>query len=217
MALSEHYELRYLDPEEAVSDFPSQWDHVIDKIDTAIHDAATDNVALSRLPNLPAGKTTSGRFADARIPTTIARKTDLDNLIEVDESAGRKISVAGEVIKYDSGWRDITATLRSGWTGQIQIRRTLTELNIALLDMLAPESASNNQVCDIPAGFEPVIPSGRWMTAPMRRDTNSVAFATISAAIFYLNRKDRFQDGFWNMITVPATDTLPASLPGVPA
>ena len=60
MALSEHYDLRYLDPEEAVSDFPSQWDHVIDKIDTAIHDAATAPVSLSRLPNLPAWKTTSG-------------------------------------------------------------------------------------------------------------------------------------------------------------
>lgn len=217
MAVTDHYDLWYLDPDEELSDFPHMWDINIDTIDDAIHAAATDNVALSRLPNLPAGKTTSGRFADARIPTTIARKTDLDNLIEVDESAGRKISVAGEVIKYESGWRDITATLRNGWTGQIQIRRTLTELNIALVDMLAPEAASNNQVCDIPAGFEPVIPSGLWMTAPMRRDTNSVAFATISAANFYLNRDDTFQDGFWNMITVPATDTLPASLPGVPA
>lgn len=85
MALSEHYELRYLDPDASLSDFPSQWDHVIDKIDTGIHDAATAPVSLSRVPSLPAGKVTSGKFADARIPDSIVRTsktTALENRIK---------------------------------------------------------------------------------------------------------------------------------------
>ena len=87
MALSEHYDLRYLDPDEAVSDFPSQWDHVIDKIDTAIHDAATAPVSLSRLPNLPASKTTNGTFADARIPSSIARSSTVAGDISDGDAA----------------------------------------------------------------------------------------------------------------------------------
>ena len=87
MALSEHYDLRYLDPDEAVSDFPSQWDLVIDKIDTAIHDAATAPVSLSRLPNLPASKTTNGTFADARIPSSIARSSTVAGDISDGDAA----------------------------------------------------------------------------------------------------------------------------------
>ena len=79
MALSEHYELRYLDPDEAISDFPSQWDHVIDKIDTAIHAAATDNVELSRIPNIPVGKVTERNIARRASRTSPPRRPPPEN------------------------------------------------------------------------------------------------------------------------------------------
>ena len=96
MAVTDHYDFWYIDPDEEISDFPSTWNFNIDDIDAAIHAAATDPVAVSRVPNLPASKTTSGKFAqaripnlpasqintgefaDARIPNSIARTADVD-------------------------------------------------------------------------------------------------------------------------------------------
>lgn len=75
MATTEHYDFWYLDPDEEISDFPNTWDFNIDKLDAAIHEAATDNVTVGRVPNLPASKTTSGEFAQARIPNLPASKT----------------------------------------------------------------------------------------------------------------------------------------------
>lgn len=87
MAVTDHYDFWYLDPDEEISDFPSMWDFNIDKIDTAIHDAATAPVSLSRLPNLPASKTTTGTFADARIPSSIARSSTVAGDISDGDAA----------------------------------------------------------------------------------------------------------------------------------
>ena len=234
MAVTDHYDFRYIDPDEEISEFPDFWNYTIDGIDEAIHEAATDDVDLDRLPNLPASQTTSGvfaisripslsaskinsgKFAEARIPDSIARTDDVPEL-EVNTEAGTKISIGGNVIYYDSGWRDISDDIQNDWGGQIQVRRTLDNLNIAVIDLEPPESASNNQFCPLPSGFNPYIPKSTWVTVPVRRTTNTVAFATISKTRLYFNREDEFQEGFWNMMTVPAADTLPTSLPGVPA
>lgn len=216
MAVTDHYDFWYLDPDEEISDFPSTWNYNIDDIDAAIYGAATNNVALSRLPNLPAGKVTSGTFADARIPDSIARTSDVPDL-EVNNESGTRISIGGHVIYYDSGWRDISGDIQNDWGGQIQVRRTLDSLNVAVVDLVPPESAYNNRFCPLPSGFYPYIPDGPWITVPVRRTTNTVAFATLSKTYLYFNRADEFQDGFWNMMTVPAADTLPTSLPGTPA
>lgn len=153
MALSEHYELRYLDPDEAVSDFPSQWDHVIDKIDTAIHDAATAPVSLSRLPNLPAGKTTSGRFADARIPTSIARTSETSALEDRIKSLEMKTRTTGR--------RDISSLMENADGGTVRVNRVgnLVELSIYGVEPSGEVSTSTTKVfgsSGFPAGFRPV-------------------------------------------------------------
>lgn len=78
MAVTDHYGFRYIDPDEEISEFPGFWDYETDKIDDAIHDAATNDVDIDRLPNLPASQINSGEFADARIPDSIARTADVD-------------------------------------------------------------------------------------------------------------------------------------------
>lgn len=234
MAQTEHYNFWYLDPDEEISDFPNTWDYNVDKFDAAIYDAATNAVtvgrvpnlpaskttsgefAQARIPNLPASKTTSGTFADARIPSNIARIADIPK-IEVSTSVGTKIGINGQVIYYDSGWRDISGDIQNEWGGKIQVRRTLDTLNIAVIDLEPPETAPNNQFCPLPSGFQPYIPASTWVTVPVRRTTNTIAFATISKSRLYFNREDEFQDGFWNMLTVPASEPLPTSLPGDPA
>lgn len=106
MAVTDHYDFRYIDPDEEISEFPDFWNHTIDGIDEAIHDAsATDDVAASRItgtlaaariPNLPASKTTSGRFAEARMPQTI-----LDRL---------------DSLEYKSGQVDVSDYISDGFT-----------------------------------------------------------------------------------------------------
>ena len=71
----------YPDGNDEVSLFPDQHRVLaMTKIDTDMNTALTADIALSRIPNLPAGKTTSGRFADARIPTTVARTSETSAL-----------------------------------------------------------------------------------------------------------------------------------------
>lgn len=157
MALSEHYELRYLDPDEAVSDFPSQWDHVIDKIDTAIHGAATDPVSLSRLPNLPASQTSTGTFADARIPNSIARTADVD-----DETAALKNRIDELELKTrTTGRRDISSLMENADGGTVRVNRVgnLVELSIYGVVPSGEVSTSTTRVfgsSGFPAGFRPM-------------------------------------------------------------
>lgn len=76
----------YPDGNDEVSLFPDQHRvNAMSKIDTDMNTALTADIALSRIPNLPAGKVTSGKFADARIPDSIARTsktTALENRIK---------------------------------------------------------------------------------------------------------------------------------------
>lgn len=103
MALSEHYDLNYLDPDEEISEFPNQWDHNIDKIDEAIHEAATNDVDLDRLPNLPASQTTSGEFAQARIPKLPASHINTGEFAaaRIPDSIARTADVDDETAALD--------------------------------------------------------------------------------------------------------------------
>lgn len=60
MAVTDNYDFWYLDPAEAMSDFPSMWNVNIDKIDTAIHDAADTSALESRIAELESGPRSTG-------------------------------------------------------------------------------------------------------------------------------------------------------------
>lgn len=82
MALTDHYDLRYVEADDEMSEFPGTWTNTVDKLDTAIYEAATGNVDASRL---------TGTIANARIASTIARTADVETIDEdltarVDES-----------------------------------------------------------------------------------------------------------------------------------
>lgn len=120
MAGTDHYNFWSVDPDEEISDFPNTWNYNVDKIDAAIHEAATDNVTVARIPNLPASKTTSGTFdasripglsaskttsgtfADARMPDSIARTSDLD-----DETAALSDRLDGHGDRIDATETDL--------------------------------------------------------------------------------------------------------------
>ena len=138
--------------------------------------------------------------------------------VEVNTDAGTKVTINGVIIFYDSGWRDLTDTIQNGWGGRIQVKRTLQEVHIAFLNMEPPESAPNNNVCTLPIGFRVHVPAGStYITAPIRRSTNTVAFASLRTGTILLNRDDSFQSGFWTMTAFPATADLPTTLPGTEA
>lgn len=103
MALTEHYEFWYLDPDEEISDFPNTWNYNIDDIDAAIHEAATDPVDLDRLPNLPASQTTSGEFAQARIPKLPASHINTGEFAaaRIPDSIARTADVDDETAALD--------------------------------------------------------------------------------------------------------------------
>lgn len=207
MALSEHYELRYLDPDEAISDFPSQWDHVIDKIDTAIHDAATAPVSLSRLPNLPTSKVTSGRFADARIPTTVARTSETSAL----ESRIAELESGPRV----TGPRNVNSLINNEMhdSGNCFIERhnNIVVMYFSNLNLVGSGSTS---LMTIPFGFKPNINPVQSFVSDKR--TRSGYLDIYGSGSVWM---DRFGDGINHVATVSwvTDDDWPSTLPGDPA
>lgn len=74
---------------DAVSLFPGQNELLfMKKLDTDMDTALTANIAAARIPNLAASKITSGRFSDARIPSTVARTA---TVLAATEALSRRI------------------------------------------------------------------------------------------------------------------------------
>lgn len=167
-----------------------------------------------RVEDFPVPHEGAMRKIDADVADLLSRTPE----VEVNTDAGTKVTVNGVVIFYDSGWRDLTDTIQNGWGGHIQVKRTLQEVHVAFLNMEPPESAGNNNVCTLPLGFRVHVPAGStYITAPIRRSTNTVAFASLRTGMILLNRADSFQSGFWTMTAFPATADLPSTLPGTEA
>lgn len=121
MAVTDHYDFWHLDPDEEISDFPSTWNYNIDDIDAAIHEAATNNVALSRLPNLPAGKVTSGTFAQERIPSVTSDMLDGAVWLEISQKIAAADKFPVNELASDQDLNSVTTTgLYTEDTGQVR-------------------------------------------------------------------------------------------------
>ena len=197
----------YPDGNDEVSLFPDQHRVLaMTKIDTDMHTALTADIALSRIPNLPAGKTTSGRFADARIPTTVARTSEtsaLESRIAELESGPRSTGPRNVVDLIVSG------VVENGSLNLIRINNTVT---ITTRD-LRIDHAGWKRLINLPAGFRPpmTIETASWWT------TDGELFQCLLSDSGGLTL---FHPGSGRTVrgnlTYPTTDEWPSTLPGYP-
>lgn len=185
MAVTDHYDFRYIDPDEEISEFPDFWNHTIDGIDEAIHDAsANDDVAASRI---------TGTIADAQLPNDIVRTgtvDDLDNRItentrliginddyisgnmsdisDLDERVGGLDSRVTELENapgggdggsvYDSGVRNINSLFPGADLYHPNSLCTISRFGPIVtltLSTIGIDGTGNVKIGDIPAGFRP--------------------------------------------------------------
>lgn len=206
MAVTDNYDFWNLDPAEAMSDFPSMWNWNIDKIDAAIHDAATAPVSLSRLPNLPTSKVTSGRFADARIPTTVARTSETSAL----ESRIAELESGPRV----TGPRNINSLITNGGdiSGELGLIRSGNTVTIYARS-LKMDGSGSSKLTTLPDGFRPAVNmQAEWCG----RGIATQYFDIYASGSIWAGRrgKDKEHAG---VITYVTTDSWPSTLPGDPA
>lgn len=217
MALSEHYEFRSLDPDAALSDFPSQWDHVIDKIDTGIHDAATAPVSLSRLPNLPASKTTSGKFAQARIPNLPASQIDsgrfpearmpqdiIDRLDNIEEQMTR--STGARIVNDETNSHKVTS-------GDIVLMRVGNTVTFSMLKVkVDSEESGLKNLISLPFGFRPLC----TLRSNFSGDADSKSIGIFSSWIS-ITGDENSESTYKIILSWVTEDDWPSSMPGDPA
>lgn len=206
MAVTDNYDFWNLDPAEAMSDFPSMWNWNIDKIDAAIHDAATAPVSLSRLPNLPTSKVTSGRFADARIPTTVARTSETSAL----ESRIAELESGPRV----TGPRNINSLITNGGdiSGELGLIRSGNTVTIYARS-LKMDGSGSSKLTTLPDGFRPAVNmQAEWCG----RGIASQYFDIYASGSIWAGRRGKDKDHA-GVITYVTADSWPSTLPGDPA
>lgn len=231
MAVTDHYDFWYIDPDEEISDFPSTWNFNIDDIDAAIHEAATNNVAVSRvpklpasqidsgkfaqarIPNLPASQTTTGTFDDARIPNSIARTADVD-----DETAALKKRIDElENANRDSGPRDVSYILDAPESGEAYVIRSGNVVQLSLIDIKYSEPASGGitEVGTLPYGFRPMFTMrGLLSTTSPDSDKYVPRYSMIDTGRFWTNNPGK---GLYGDIFFITNNDWPSTMPGDPA
>lgn len=137
--------------------------------------------------------------------------------ITVDTSVGTRVFVGDVMVFYDSGWRDVTAEASATiLSGRILIKRTTTEVYI-VVDNVIIDGSGTNTLFRLPVGFRPAYRAqGYWNEDINRSNLGDYMLNTSGYVVFYNIPNDTTTP---TRITVgiPASSTLPTSIPGTPA
>lgn len=202
MAVTDHYGIWKLDPEEEMSDFPNTWNFNVDKIDAAIYEAATDDITVSRLPDIPASKIATGRFPEARLPKAI-----FDRLDELENST------------RESGRREIGGLMING-NGRIYLERRGSSVLLNLYGV-TPDGEPSNALVQLfgssgfPSGFRPAT---SWSGPCGYTGTSSIA----GIPRLYMNSGGRLAINnpgatLYGQYSYFTNDAWPSTLPGDPS
>lgn len=104
MAVTDHYSFWNLDPAEEMSAFPETWNFNIDKIDTAIYDAADTSALEQRISELESGPRSTG----ARDITLMSAVEDITGGQFVVWRVGETVTLSINQIVFGEG--------TGGWT-----------------------------------------------------------------------------------------------------
>lgn len=160
-----------------------------------------------------------GRIDPAQLIGTGATGTG----IRVDDSVGTRVFVGTTMIYGDTGWRNVSAGLVNGWTGQVWIRRrghnvTLLALGVgggSPSNMLTLQSGFRSPV----SGFSGFNYGSPYAMADASSPTNVLGGYLLVASSGSLLR-GHLESGVTNIqgdAGWTTNDSWPTSLPGTPA
>lgn len=193
-------------------------------------EAAESHTALALVYRDEAAQSAASAESHADRAETARDEAESITGIEVDTSAGTKVTVGGVVVHYDSGWRDITAShadldvLAEG--SYFHIRRTLDTLQLVYQFNFAVSGSGQRRLLNsLPAtGWRP----GDSGSANGNRGAQQIFNRWFSTGAFdyysYFDPRngDSGDDHFTSVwitgtVVLPAQDRLPTTRPGSPA
>jgi hypothetical protein len=144
------------------------------------------------------------------------------NATRIDQSAGRVIYQWDDVNKReqliygDTGWRDVSAGLTSGWVGGLHIRRIGSILHVSIRSVTPPMASPVGQFYAWPAGFAPDIMGTYITTRPDSSVTlTSLYFNTVGVTHNILS--NAWTSGMGSLLgnfSFPVSAAWPTALPG---
>lgn len=181
----------------------------INALPTTVGDGQTGHLANhqvihSALKNHESRITSGTAYVDNRVPSTLAMR--------LDTSVGTRIFAGTRMIYGDTGWRDISGSLREGWTGVLKARRIGDMVTIRGLDISIGTSTSI-VLAYLPAGF--LGSEGYPLSAYTSGST--FVYARIFNNIVQLDRTTEPTLARDLGGTYLTSDPWPTSLPGTPA
>lgn len=146
--------------------------------------------------------------------------------VVVDNSAGTLITTAeGDLISYDSGWRDVSSYLESSvGTGQMLIRRTTDSIHVYFFSLWGSSGGQSWVNSSLPVGWRPFQAAD--FTAAVGSVTHGMQLNTASrlrwswsfdySSSDYSTSRPTSQ-AVSASVSFPAASTLPSTLIGDPA
>ena len=130
-----------------------------------------------------------------------------DEVLSFAEEVGKDIAIATR----DTGWRNISALLPSGWSGTVAILRTQNRVTITGSN-IRPAVTGTTGLLDLPAGFRPARKTnGVGDEAGAYRPVFALNYAPYKLEIRGVAQANSYIDF---TITYDTRDTWPIAYPG---